>query len=87
MNVVTELETLSTNIARVQLSLAALYPSYRTRMREQHITLGVWDERITSYVKSLVSQNIDRVAIPLDHDGYINKDVEELLSQKGVYVT
>lgn len=87
LNVVTELETLSTNIARVQLSLSALYPSYRARMREQHITPGVWDDRITSYVKSLVSQNIDRVAIPLDHDGYINKDVEELLSQKGVYVT
>lgn len=87
LNVVTELETLPTNVARVQKSLAALYPSYNKRMLTHVVTSGVWDDSIIHYVKSFLSKNINNVTIPLDHDGYINKDVESLLSQKGVYVT
>lgn len=87
LNVVTQLETLPTNIARVQKSLAALYPSYNTRMLTHVVTSGVWDDSIIHYMKSFLSKNINNVTIPLDHDGYINKDVEELLSRKGVYVT
>lgn len=87
LNVVTGLETLSTNISRVQDSLKTLYPSYEDRLIRKVVTRGMWDDSIVHYIKSLISENSTKLSIPLDHDGYINKDVEELLSQKGVYVT
>lgn len=87
LNVVTELETLSTNISRVQGSLSRLYPSYEQKLLTKSATYGVWDDSIKLYVKSLISENSKLLDVPFDHDGYINKDVESLLSQKGVYVT
>lgn len=87
LNVVTDLETLSTNISRVQASLSRLYPSYEQKLLTRSATYGVWDDSIRVYIESLISENVGIMDVPFDHDGYINKDVESLLSQKGVYVT
>lgn len=87
LNVVTPLETLSTNVSRVQLSLRRLYPSYNSKLLKKEARYGVWDDSIPKYVRSYISENRNKLTGPFDHDGHINKDVEELLSANGVYTT
>lgn len=87
LNVVTPLETLPTNISRVQQSLRRLSPRYRDRLTTKSAVLGIWDDAISTYIQDLVFRNQSIMEYSLDHDGYINKDVESLLSLKGVYVT
>ena len=87
LNVVTQHENLSTNISRVQLSLKNIYPSYRSRLSSKESRLGVWDETIPKYIRSYIFDNRHKMDSPFDQDGYINKDVEQLLSSNGVYIT
>jgi len=87
LNVVTPLETLSTNISRVQQSLRHIYPSYNAKLLSKQARLGVWDDSISKYVRSYIFDHRDKMDCPFDQDGHINKDVEGLLSANGVYIT
>lgn len=87
LNVISPLETLPTNIARVQDSLTKLYLSYYHRIQDKYAIRGMWDDEIAVNIRNLVFQNLDSMEYPYDHDGHINKDVEWLLSLKGVYNT
>ena len=87
LNVVYKRETISTNISRVQSSIGKLYDSYSKKLLNRNASYGVWDKDLQNYVYNLLQENTGKVFMPFDHDGNINKDIEELLSQKGAYVT
>ena len=87
LNVISQDETLSTNIARVQRSISEIFPEYRDLIAKHRAAVGVWDDRISKHITDLINKKTRNIMVPFDHDGNINKDVEELLFEEGVYYT
>lgn len=86
-NVVSCVETLPLNIARVQESLGVVQPAYTNRLHSKEALLGVWDDEIPNFIRRVFEEHGSDLANPYDQDGNINKDVEYLLSLKGGYIT
>lgn len=87
LNVISETETLPMNIRRIQESLCKIYPDYTDRFYSKKSLFGVWDDSIPQLIKETCKKYPNHLPNTFDQDGRINKDIEELLSNKGVYTT
>ena len=87
MNVISSEETLTGNIRRVQDALCKLYPEYKNKFTTKKSLYGVWDADIKTYILKTIENNSNWIENPLDQDGHINKDIEQLLSNIGAYKT
>jgi hypothetical protein len=85
-NVITHRDELTDNINRAQAALATCEPTYSRLSAKSAISMGVWDDGIKHSILRMIEELQNSVYLQ-DQDGYINKDVEELLYRRGVYST
>lgn len=85
-NVITHRDELTDNIDRAQAALATCEPTYARLSAKSSISMGVWDDGIKHSILRMIEELQDSVYLQ-DQDGYINKDVEEILYRRGVYST
>lgn len=81
-NVITHQDEFPTNICKVQEALYRLDDIYKQAVDGNLISYGVWDDRIRHAVLRLVDKYSNEIHF-VDQDGYINKDIEDLLLRKG----
>ena len=82
MNVIHSGEEIPGNIRTYQKLLYANDPFYRSLVSSGSVSIGVWDEGIRRSVLRLIRDNEKKLSFS-DQDGYINKDVEELIHKLG----
>ncbi len=101
LNVIYPQETLSTNIANIQQSLTRvttadgsrylrhlpLCSDYKVSLENKSAIKGAWDDGIQECILRILDKHRDKLEYQYDHDGFVNKDVERLLSLLGVYRT
>lgn len=82
-NVITNNDEFGLDIKYVQSSLNLLDKFYSYGFQHNALTDGVWNDRIRRSIQRIIEYNDD--VYLQDQDGYINKDIEELLLQRGRY--
>lgn len=56
-------------------------------MENKGVIKGAWDDGIQDCIIRILNDYRDKLEYQYDHDGFVNKDVERLLSLLGVYRT
>lgn len=85
-NVITKTTEFTDDIQRVQLALEQIDDDYKQLAFGKKVAYGVWDDYISKSIYNIVEKYaLDNTIV--DQDGNINKDVEQILSYKGVYRT
>lgn len=82
-NIITKNEQISENVEKIQVALSNINNSYKQKFDEGVYKVGIWDSQLTSEVLELMSPECAGNRV-YDQDGYINKDVETVLQNKGV---
>jgi hypothetical protein len=85
-NVITHTDEFTDNIDRAQSALASVESTYAKLSAKDAVSMGVWDDGLKHSVLRLVENLKDSIYLQ-DQDGYINKDIEEVLYRMGVYST
>lgn len=85
-NVITHMDEITDNVDRVQTAMAVTEPTYAQLSAKSAVSMGVWDDGLKHSVLRLVEALQDGIYLQ-DQDGYINKDIENILSLRGVYTT
>lgn len=85
-NVITHLDELTDNIDRAQTALANAEETYARLSARSAISMGVWDDGLKHATLRMI-EDIENDIYLQDQDGYINKDIENVLYRRGVYST
>lgn len=83
-NVITHLDEFPSNIRGVQTAIGQLDSSYKSLSDSNHISYGIWDDKIQHAVLRIVEEYSSKIYFR-DQDGFINKDIEDLLLRRGKY--
>ena len=81
LNVISNEETISGNIKRVQMILEDIDSQYSYLLATKRVHLGVWDNEIPKAIDRLTDRYIQKEYIP-DLDGNINRDIERMLKEE-----
>lgn len=81
-NVITHNDEFPTNVSSVQQAVRGLDEIYRAAVDGNRVSYGVWDDAIRSAVIRIIEKYEDDIYFQ-DQDGFINKDVEDLLLRAG----
>ena len=81
-NVITHTDEFPTNISSVQQAVYELDEIYKAEVDGNRVSFGVWDDAIRHAVMRIIEKYEGEIYFQ-DHDGFINKDVEDLLLRAG----
>ena len=81
-NVITHNDEFPTNISSVQQAVYSLDEIYKAAADGNRVSFGVWDDAIRHAVMRIIERYDEDIYFQ-DQDGFINKDVEDLLLRAG----
>lgn len=81
-NVISSSDPHSKDIIKVQQALSNINANYKTGLKQGIYRWGVWDNNIATLIHDLLEQTAED-QYSCDHDGNINKDVEQILYKAG----
>ena len=81
-NVITHKDEFPTNVTKVQQAIYNLDEIYKRSADGNKVSYGIWDNSIRPAIMRIVEKYEDDIYFQ-DQDGFINKDVEDLLLRAG----
>ena len=82
-NIIHSKDNFPNNIKKIQNIFSSLSSDYLSKFVQNRATMGVWDSDLTNNIFSVV-QEYSVLNDVYDQDGNVNKDVEQILVNKGV---
>ena len=81
-NVITDDDSATDNVQRVQEALGSRNIGYAADIKDNKVSMGVWDDGIPHSITSMVEEKHHSIYMR-DMDGNVNKDVEEMMMKEG----